>query len=314
MNREIIPYTDEASWKRERAKDITSTTVSALFGLSPYLSKFELWHRLKGGVDVEHEEDPRMGWGKRLQNAIADGVGSDNHWGVRAKPDYMRLPEHRVGSSFDYEGGVIADQYGLIGSMNTLEPDFLVEVKNVDGLIFRNDWLTDPDFGITAPDHIELQAQHECLVAGVGVCYIAALVGGNRIELLKREFQPDVGDAILRAAAEFWALDSAPEPDFYRDAAFIGKLYGYAAPGSVIDADEELAALFREYAGYRSMAKTADDNADAAKAKILTRIGDAERVLHPEFSLSTKMVAGTEVSYTRKPFRSFRLSQLGEKT
>ena len=45
MDRERIERTSEQAWLQQRAKDVTSTEVSALFGLSPYMTEFELWHR-----------------------------------------------------------------------------------------------------------------------------------------------------------------------------------------------------------------------------------------------------------------------------
>ena len=52
---ETIPYTTEAAWLAARTHDLTSTEIAALFGCSPYLTKFELWHRKHDGADVAFE-------------------------------------------------------------------------------------------------------------------------------------------------------------------------------------------------------------------------------------------------------------------
>lgn len=315
LRREVILPRDEAHWLQVRAEcgDITSTTVSALFGMNERITKFELWHRLRGGVVVADEGDERTAWGKLLQESIAKGVARERDWLVAPMPEYVRLPTLRIGSSFDYR--VVGQENaggGLLFMRPTEEPspdDAILEVKNVDGLIFKNQWIEEEGYGITAPATIEIQVAHEMLVSDLRVAFIAALVGGNRLVLLRRERQADVDAAIIAACAAFWSSDE-PEPDFNRDARFIAKsLYGVSDEGSVLDADEEIASLFREYAGYRAQAKAADDNADAAKAKILTRIGSAERVLHPDWSLSTKMVKATHVSYDRAAYRGFRLTE-----
>lgn len=44
MTVEIIQITSEAQWLGERKKDITSTEIPALYGLSPYKTEFELFH------------------------------------------------------------------------------------------------------------------------------------------------------------------------------------------------------------------------------------------------------------------------------
>lgn len=306
--RETIPFTDEPTWLAERARDITSTDCAALFDMSPYCTRFELWHRKQTGEYSTIGENERMTWGKRLQDAIADGIAQDNLWTLRRMDEYVRLPESRIGSSFDYADDAAANGVGLIEWQKGGEvaPTFLIETKNVDSLEFRNGWL-ETDFGLEAPAHIELQVAHQLLVSGLQRAYIAALVGGNRVVLLERKADDVIAQRILDEAAKFWR-EGEPEPTFPRDAGFIAKLYGYSTADKVIDADEEVASLFREYAGFRSIAKSASDNMDSVHAKILLRIGDAEKVLHPEFSLSAKMIKPTVIeTHERKGYRNFKL-------
>ena len=54
---EKIEFVNTESWLQERMKDITSTEVSALYGLSPYLTEYELFHTKKDGVVVRIEEN-----------------------------------------------------------------------------------------------------------------------------------------------------------------------------------------------------------------------------------------------------------------
>ncbi len=72
---EIINPDNEQHWLECRTKDITSTEIAALFGISPYITEFELWHRKKSGVVVKFEENERMEWGTALQDAIAAKIG-----------------------------------------------------------------------------------------------------------------------------------------------------------------------------------------------------------------------------------------------
>ena len=123
MNRKSIETKDKDHWLDLKSKDISSTEVAALFGLSPYLTKFELWHRKKTGSILSIEENERMKWGSRLEPAIAEGIGIDNGWDVAPFKNYMTIPELRLGSSFDY----------VIGSNESL-----LEIKNVDNLIFKD--------------------------------------------------------------------------------------------------------------------------------------------------------------------------------
>ncbi len=315
MIREVIPFTTEEAWLQARAKDITSTSVSALFGVSPYLSKFELWHRLRNpNIElIANPQGERLRWGQRLQQAISEGVVEDKDWVLIDADEYVRIPELGIGSSFDYRGfDPNLDEELVLTDYSKLENSrFLVECKNVDSLEFRNGWLL-TDFGLEAPAHIELQAQHQMLVSGIGECYIAALVGGNRLELLHRHYDEQVGTRILEEAESFWESDE-PAPDFRVDSQFISRLHQYAEPGKVLDADTELTQLLAEYAQYGAEKRSAEDNQDAAKARILLKIGDAERVHSEIGTLSAGLVKAAHIEYDRKEYRSFKFSERRKK-
>ena len=46
------PITDKQSWLENRLLDVTSTEVSALFNLNPYITEFELYYQKKDKVVV----------------------------------------------------------------------------------------------------------------------------------------------------------------------------------------------------------------------------------------------------------------------
>jgi predicted phage-related endonuclease len=91
-NREVYPFTTEEEWLATRAKDYTSTTVSALFGLSPYLTEFEVYHARKSGLRLPFKGNSRMAKGKRLEWAIAEEVGLMLGCEVVQFKDYVRIP------------------------------------------------------------------------------------------------------------------------------------------------------------------------------------------------------------------------------
>jgi len=301
---QFITPRDEAHWLDLRTTVLTSTEVAALFDQSPYMTAFELWHRKAGRLDSAFEESERTRWGTRLQDAIAMGVAEDNGWKVRRMDEFAILPELRAGSSFDF---CLTD-----GESNA--PTALLEIKNVDHWIAKEGWIVERDGTddyIEAPVHIEMQIQHQMLVSDVPLCYLAALVGGNRILLSERTPDPVVQTAIRDAIAEFWAsVDAgvAPAPDFERDAKVVHRLYGYAESGKLTEASEKVAALAVEQAELGRAIKELETKRDAVKAEILTEIGDAEKVTWEGGSISAGMVSETEVSYTRKAYRNFRVN------
>lgn len=297
--RESIPFTTREAWLAERAKDITSTDVAALFGISPYLTRWELWHRkVAGDVEPEELDAERVRWGNRLESAIAAGAAEERGWSVRPLRDYIRLAGLRIGSSFDFVTTHGDDTY---------QPVALLECKNVDSLAFRDGWI-ETEYGLEAPAHIELQVQHQMLSSGIRKCYIAALVGGNRLVILERDYDPAVGDAILRECAAFWA-GGEPSPDFKRDADLIRRLYSYSGPGPTVDADERMAQLMDEADQFKRMQSVAGDEYEARIAEIRTLIGDAGKVLSTKHSLSRWTVKETPVSYVREAYDVIRITE-----
>jgi putative phage-type endonuclease len=288
---QIINPENTQDWLRLRTFDITSTDVAALFGISPYTTKFELWHRKQRGDVVEFTENKRMKWGTALQDTIAAQIAKDKGWEIRRMTEYIRDESIRAGASFDFAIG----------------EDGLLEIKNVDGRIYRDNWIEDDNGNIQAPPHIEIQVQHQLLVSGREYAHIGALVGGNDEKLIYRKRDEVVISAIRQAVIEFWA---SIEPNFVEDAAFISKLYGYAEPNKVLDVRgdgtfEEKMLLYKKLG---EDAKAIGEQRDGIKAELLTIIGDAEKVTGDSFTISAGIVAEVPISYTRSAYRMFKPS------
>jgi putative phage-type endonuclease len=302
MNTEIITPTSREEWLISRTKDVTSTEVAALFGLSPYQTEFELWHRKRNGTIVELEPNERMAWGTRLQDAIANGIAQDRDLRIRPAPEYMRLPDLRMGASFDF---FILDEND--------KPDGHLEIKNVDGLVFKQSWTENDDDEIEAPPHIELQVQQQLAVSGLRYAILGVLVGGNRLVTIHRLPDPAIIEKMKARVVAFWAAVDAgiePKPNFEQDADFLVSLYGYAAPGSVYDAsgDNEIGALVREYIHAGDIAKTYEVRRTQIKAQLLATIGEAEKVVGDGFSISAGVVGPTRVeAFWKKGYRNFRV-------
>lgn len=323
MSKLIIVPKNEQEWHALRTQDITSTEISALFDMSPYATAFELWHRKREATPVVIEAEGRMLWGIRLQDVIARGVAEDYGVKVRRMTAYIRDPEARIGSSFDFEivglvdgnvGNAIAWSWGhVLRELYRQYGTGIMEIKNVDALVFRDQWTINDDRSIEAPDHIELQVQHQLEVSDRQWVALVVLVGGNTPKVIIRVRDREVGQAIRARVAKFWqsiAANEPPPPHYPDDAEFVCKLHGYAEPGKVFDgrSDVELVTLAQEYKRAADAEKRAKEDKEVAKARILERIGDAERALLEGFSVSAGIVGPCEVSYHRDGYRNFRLT------
>ena len=313
-----IPYNTQEEWHTLRAEDVTSTESSALFGLSPYCSDFELYHRKHDDVAVEFTENERMKWGNRLEDAIAQGFGEDNNLAVFAMKDYYRHDEEpRMGCSCDYqaytkynrrEGCVEDDPVGI-------------EIKAVDYLIYRDQWTPEE-----APTHIETQVQHQMEVMGWECCYIVALVGGNDLKVIKRMRDRETGKNIREAIAQFWhdvAHNNAPAPDFINDADYI--LSVVQKSGGKLLQDESYTDDFVAYEDAKASAKEAEEYKKSIKTRLLYEIGEEYGKVEAgglrlscgmtkgsEGTLVTEAMVGTYIG-GRKPFRQFVVNKIGAK-
>lgn len=312
MTTEVIITRDEQHWLELRTKDLTSTDIAALFGLSPYKTAFELFHEKRDGQVVKLKPNERMKWGNRFESAIAHGVAEDNAWTVQPLKVYMRDPDLRLGSSFDFE--ITSLEHGRC----------ILEIKNVDSLQYMRKWKDDGAGAIEAPEHIELQVQHQMLVSGYTWCALVAMVGGNSPKVTFRKYDPEIGAAIAKKAAAFWASIDASEPptaDYTRDAELISQIYSQVNQGEVYDAwhDVELASLVSNYQAATSSRDHFDEMATKFKAQIIERVKTAEKVVGDFGSISlgrTKDTAPTVITADmvgktyggRAGYRQFRIN------
>jgi len=303
---DTTPIQNEDKWLKLRSKNVNSTESSALFGLSPYMTELELFYTKQSGEIRTIEDNQRMKAGRALEPAIAELAADELGCSVEPFKDYIADPMARMGSSFDF----------LITSGDL--KDWVLEIKNVDYLVYRDHWEDDE-----APDHIEVQVQHQLEITGLPGAIIACLVGGNDLRLIKRERNPKMGAGIKKRIQRFWqdvADNNPPEPDFRRDADFLISLHQQAGD-SVVEGDETIATLLRDYKRIKAEAKDLEELAKARKAEVMTLVGDdVGKVVCDGISLSCTMtkptppkiitpeMVGTEFG-GHKGFRNFRVTE-----
>lgn len=304
MNRKRIKIESVKHWHELRDQDLTSTAVSALFKINPYMTEYELFHEKKKGLKKDFKETERMIWGNRLESVIAEGICHDNEWKGQPFKDYIRLPEYRLGSSFDW-------------LINDGDGEAILEIKNVDSFVFMNTWNVDGETVIEAPPHIEMQVQHQMLVSGIDRAYIGVFSGGNKTYVLKRKKSEAIQSKILEKAAAFWANDNEPKPDYAKDFELMKIINSYAEPGKEIQASSEINELVAEHKKVYAQYKALDKKISEIKGKIFEKIGDAWKVKGENFSISAGVIPEKVVKrseYVKKSYRNFRINYSRKKT
>lgn len=301
---------DRDEWLKLRLHDVTASEVASLFGTG-YMSEYELWHIKSGHVNANFDSE-RMRWGRRLEKAIAEGICEDEGLTIQQRPvQYFQNTDTRMGATPDFFVDHPTKGTGLL------------QIKNVDSLIFKQKWTKPPDGG-EAPDFIEMQVQQEMLLTGCTWALIGVLVGGNKAYVYHREFYPQVAKGLEKRVAQFWqsVVDKKePKADFLKDGDFIIEMYSAVQGGKSIDlsGDERFETLLRGYKDFSEKAKEAEDMKQSYKAEILTIIGDAENVLSSAGKVSAKEVKGTpgtlitpemvgQMYGARSGYRSFRVT------
>ena len=308
ITRETLRFDNEAQWLAMREKDITSTEAAALFGCSPYGTEYQLHMEKTGRIQREDISDvPRIKWGNRLESAIALGIAEDHGIIVEPYKVYRRIPQVRMGSSFDFQITGIVEGFKTQTYAREMFKEHgpgIMEVKNVDGAQFRRAWIEDGE-EIEAPPHIEFQVQHQLEVAGLPWSMIAPLVGGNTPKTIIRQRDVEIGAEIRNRVETFWRRIDAgvsPEPDFEKDAQTVKDLY-VECNGNTFDASDfpQIAHLCRQYKAAAEDSKRADGIKKAAIAEILTIIENNSSAFGiPGFKLSATTTKATFIVQDRK--------------
>lgn len=257
---------DRDAWLQHRTNFINSTDASVLFGLSPYSTPFQLWHEKKEKTITEFDND-RMKAGRFLEPAIAklalDKLGCN---GTPHKV-YMADKESRIATSFDWK--ITSGKY----------KNWIMEIKNVDGYQFFQKWNDEE-----APDHIEIQAQHQLAVDSKrkGVL-IVGFKGGNELNFYERERDEDLIDAIKSESLDFWHSieNNTPPPiDFETDSDYVCKLLKKSNDEPFIcGVDDPVGKLINEFNSIKTMGGKIEKRQKEIKAEVFTLIGECGSIV-----------------------------------
>jgi len=304
----IHPTPDESTWLDLRRRNINSSEVAALFGMSPYLTEYEMWNVKAGELEDGFVSNDRVEAGQFLEAGIA--AWAAHKLGVEARPfkDYYELADARTGSSFDWEIPEWRD------APEGFDGPGIMEVKNVDFLQFTGSfkagysdrkWNADDPDNILMPPHIELQVQHQLMVSGRKWAVIAVLVGGNDLRFVFRRRREDIIQKIATRIAKFWeSIDEniCPDPDITKDHDTLKRLYAVSDPRAALD--EDLHAEVQDAIAKAAAAGEQKRNAEAEekihKTRLMKALGDVELAVLPD---------GSKVSWkTGKRGRTMRLT------
>ncbi|MFE7395679.1 YqaJ viral recombinase family protein [Streptomyces sp. NPDC057557] len=276
-----IPGTKE--WEKARAGlCITATEIAAVMGLSPWASRFSLWHKKAGLPTPPFETNPAVEWGNRLEDAVAQKF-ADEH------------PELELRTTGTWRH---RDRDWQRATPDRIAQDRLVEVKTSP---FGDGW--GPAGSDEIPIYYRCQVQWQLDTLGLGVCHVALLVSGHDYREYVIEY--DETDAkVMRGAAERFLDDVRQGNRPPIDGADATYQTIRVQPVGREDVDVEISA---EYAADYDIAqqayRAADTELTRARGQILDAIGGGYRAVHGDRRIAYRTVKDDGTTLALQPYR-----------
>ena len=275
-------------WHAARASRLGGSDIAAVLGLSPWESRFSLWHR-KSGLIGQPDLSDVMEWGNRLEDAVAQKF-ADEH---------PALEVIRAGT-FVHPGR----DYQLANPDRLLRgegPDKVLEVKTAR---------EDTHWGEPGTDEIPVHYRPQILwyldTLGLRIAHIAVLIAGSDY----REYLIDMADvdaaeiAYMRDEAEAFmaSIAASQRPDIDGSTATYDVLKQW--PDNVIDDDVQVSVEVRDaFWAAQDASKAADAEKKRMASVLLDLIGDCRRAKCGEEIVATRSVRPDGTTHSLKPAR-----------
>ena len=219
-------FIGSAAWLEERRKGIGASDCSAVLGINPWRTPYQVYQEKRGELKG-WEGDEQANWGLLMEPALRQFYSNQTGRPVRFADKIMFHKKH------DF----------MLASLDGFTDDGrIVELKTARS---SKGW-GEPGTN-EIPDHYALQVHHQMIVTGFEVADVVVSIGGAPPELYEIAADKDLHEMIIEAAAAFWqrVVDgNPPEPTTYADAisrfGHVNTAGTVIAPSIVIEAIESL--------------------------------------------------------------------------
>ena len=267
----LTPGTD--AWEEARAGlTITATEIAAVVGLSPWMSRFTLWHKKAGLRAAPFEMTPAIEWGNRLEDAVA-AKWQDEHPGYIAAPAGTWKHRERQWQRATPDRLICRQPSSEFDLPETTEE--LLEVKTSP---MGDDWgPSGAEDGV--PIWYRCQAIWQMDTLGLRRTRFGVLISGHDYREYTVDYDEDEAQILRKAAVQFLdevrdgirpSIDSAD--DTYKTIR--------VQPDSFEDVDVEIAAeAAARYENAQAASKAAAAELTTAKSVVLDLIGTGRRAV-----------------------------------
>lgn len=272
------------AWEEARAGlTVTATEIAAIVGLSPWQSRFSLWHKKTGLTTPPFEPNPAAEWGVRLEDAVAQKYADEHLELTLTKTGTWR---HR-------------DREWQRATPDRIGDDRLVEVKTAP---FADNW--GPTGSDVVPIHYRCQVMWQMDTLGYRRTDFAVLIGGCDY----REYTVDYDEtdaAMLRDAAQTFLHDVRHGNRPPIDGADATYQTIRVQPNGLEDIDVEIpfGTVCRWDAAYEAH-HAAAEKLTAVRGEVLDRIGTGKRAVCEGRRIAYRTVNPDGTTHALQPYRS----------
>jgi putative phage-type endonuclease len=253
-------------WLEARRSGIGGSDVSAVLGINPWKTPFQLWEDKTGKFPVEEKQNEAMYWGNVLEDIVSREFARRTGHKVERRNKMYRMEKYPF---------MIAniDRY-IVGQKAILE------VKTANAFMAKI-W-GDPGSDMVPMQYLA-QCQHYMMVTEYFESYLAVLIGGNDYRNYNIEHNQELADLILEKCNTFWndhvLKDIPPDPISLDD---IQSIYSMKSDDACITANDGIIKAFQEYQQIKDQMKALKDSQDKVKFMIQDYMKENAILVNPE--------------------------------
>jgi putative phage-type endonuclease len=295
-----IIHTDREQWLMRRREGVGASEVAAILGFDATRDALSVYAEKIGVLEVE--ETPLMKWGKRVEDAIAEGYAEETGR-IVTNPGAFEIARHPdlpiLGATLDRE------TEGCELTPAPANGKGALEIKAVNAFAAAQ-WKEEP------PLHNQIQLQIQMGCKGLSWGSLAALIGGLKLAWQDIARNQTFLDYALPEIEAFWLCVKRREPPVVKEAkegtwAALKALYP-SDNGLGVALDEAAIGLVSEWEQYRAVRLEAEKKEKDFKAQIEQLIGGAATGLLPDGrALTLKTTAREGYVVAPSTYRTLRL-------
>jgi putative phage-type endonuclease len=259
-------------WHAQRALAVGGSEIAAVLGVSPWESRFSLWHKKKGLVDPNLTDTEQLYWGRMHEPTIAARFAADHpEWKVKRTGTFTPS-----GRPFQ----IVSPDRDVQIERGTHRP---AEIKTS-----RDDvgWGTPGTDEV--PIYYRVQGIWQADALGADRCYFGVLFAGSEYQEYVVPYDRSEATILLDAAAEFvqsLKRDERPDIDEHGATYQVVRELHPEIDGTDYQVSADLA---RRFCLAKEAARAADAESQYATSLIADAMGNARRAMFGETRLGTR--------------------------